>query len=164
MTGAPRVLVFGIGNPARRDDALGVLLVERIRQYYPSIKVVEEFQLQIENALDLRGADLVLFCDAAVGLAHSCKFSEIEPVASKLAFSHAMPPQALLEVYARIQGVAPPPAFALGLRAVSMELGEGLSAEGAEALEDGWTLATRLFGTPCLEAWRRQAQEGFNWI
>lgn len=150
----PRVLVFGIGNPARGDDALGVRLAERVRHHYPTVEVLEEFQLQIEHALDLAGAGLVLFCDAAVGLERSCEFREIAPAASTSAFSHAMSPQAVLEVFARTQRLAPPPAFTLGLRATRVALGEGLSVEGQQALEDGWELASRLLAEPDLQAWR----------
>lgn len=160
MSESPRVLVFGIGNPARGDDALGGRLVGRVQARWPSIDVLEVFQLQIEHALDLCGADLVLFCDAALGLKQSFAFSEIQASESRLAFSHAMPPQGLLEVFFRIHGQAPPPAFMLAMRAECTALGETLSPTGEVALEAAWTLAERLLGEPRLEAWRRYVRAG----
>ena len=61
------VVVFAVGNPSRGDDALGPLLAERIEAAFPDIVVISDFQLQIEHALDLVGAELILFIDACVG-------------------------------------------------------------------------------------------------
>lgn len=156
------VLVFGIGNPARGDDALGVRLIERMRAHCPAVEVLEVFQLQVEHALDLCGVDLVLFCDAAVGLKQSCELREIEPGASRLAFSHAMSPQAVLDVFERIHGYTPPPAFLLAMRADSMGLGETLSSVGEQSLESAWTVARRLCAEPSVAVWRRYAAAELN--
>ena len=63
----PRVVVFGWGNVSRGDDGLGPLLLARIEALgLPHVTTIEDFQLQIEHALDLRDADLALFVDASV--------------------------------------------------------------------------------------------------
>lgn len=60
-----RLVVFGWGNDARGDDGLGPLLLERVaRMGLKDVATIEDFQLQIEHALDLDGADLALFLDA----------------------------------------------------------------------------------------------------
>ena len=163
MIESSRVLVFGIGNPARGDDALGVRLIERVRAHWPHIDVLEVFQLQIEHALDLRDVDLALFCDAAVGLTQGCQLREVEAGQTRLAFTHAMPPQALLQVFLRIHGQAPPPAFALAMSAANMGLGEALSPTGEQSLEAAWAVAKQLLAAPSAEAWRRYARSGLSW-
>lgn len=156
------MLVFGIGNPGRGDDSLGVRLVERLQAHWPQFEILEVFQLQVEHALDLCGADLVLFCDAAVGLETSSRFSEVEAGASRSVFTHAMTPQALLDVFVRILGHGPPPAFVLAMRADDMSLGEALSPAGEQSLEAAWALAKRLCADPRAEVWRCFANQGLN--
>ncbi len=49
-----RLVVFGWGNEARGDDALGPLLLRRIAAMRaPDVETIEDYQLQIEHALDL---------------------------------------------------------------------------------------------------------------
>lgn len=157
---AARTLVFGIGNCSRGDDALGILLIERLRQAYPALAVLEVFQLQIEHTLDLCGFERVLFCDAALDLAQPCALRAIalagraDPVS---AFSHAMPPQALLAVYAQTQTQPPPAAFVLALRASSLALGAELSPIGRHSLDCGWALVQALLAMPTVAAWHHAA-------
>ena len=63
------VLVFGWGNLSRGDDALGPMLVDRLRALLPDdsgVEFLDDYQLQIEHALDLVGRDRVLFVDASL--------------------------------------------------------------------------------------------------
>jgi len=60
-----RLVVFGWGNDASGDDGLGPLLLARVaRAAWAGVTTVENFQLQIEHALDLDGAEAALFVDA----------------------------------------------------------------------------------------------------
>ena len=70
MSPQTRLVIFGYGNPSRGDDALGSLLLARAEtevDRLPGLDValVEDFQLQVEHALDLEDRDLALFIDAA---------------------------------------------------------------------------------------------------
>jgi hypothetical protein len=64
------LLVIAVGNRSRGDDALGPLLLDRLERWRASgdrgadLELLEDFQLQIEHALDLAGRRLVLFVDA----------------------------------------------------------------------------------------------------
>lgn len=153
--GAPRVVVIGVGNPSRGDDALGPLLLDRIEDRFPSVVVCRDFQLQIEHSLDLFGADLVLFVDAMSGSgAHRIAFGEIRARANASALSHAVAPEVVLDVFLRVHGEPAPPAFVLALSGEAFELGADLSSAGRDALEAGWALVQSLLGEPCLAAWR----------
>ena len=126
-----RLVVFGWGNDARGDDALGPALLDRLAAAWPDLPIVEDFQLQIEHALDLDGADMALFLDAGKGTpapSHSatCGEARFEPHdARALARGGARRLCAVLG--------APPPSFVLCVRGESFELGESLSATAPSA-------------------------------
>ena len=150
-----RPIVLGWGNDARGDDALGPLLLRRIAEAFPDLDTVEDYQLQIEHALDLDGFDAALFVDASRGLSEPFAFREIAPSAARTPTTHALTPEAVLDVYAQVKGRAPPPAFVLALRGEQFELGEGLSEAGEEALEAATAFCAELMASRSLEHWRK---------
>ena len=153
-----RLVVFGWGNDARGDDGLGPLLLQRVaRAAWPEVRAIDDFQLQIEHALDLDGADLALFLDAGADTPAPFTFAEIEPALVATPTTHALAPEAVLDVYARALHRSPPPAFTLCVRGERFELGEGLSAEAGERLEAAWAFVQGLMGERSVEDWRRKA-------
>ncbi len=155
------VAVFGIGNRSRGDDALGPLLLDRMRDWLEArgvadgFELFEEYQLQLENALDLEGRELALFIDARRDSGSPVTLeavSALEPASA--GSSHVLVPGAVLCVYRRVTGRASPPAFALGVRAESFDLGEGPSAVARAAIEKAWELLESLAGDPRTESWQ----------
>ncbi len=163
------VLVVAIGNRSRGDDALGPLLLDRLRTHLDAhsgadphadphaagrvrdVDLLEVYQLQIEHSLDLRGRERVLFVDASVGLAVPYR---IEPVAARAAggaFSHALSPAALLDVHRRVFGEDPPPCWLLSVAGEAFELGEGLGGAARAHAEAAW---------PALRAFVDQSSNG----
>ena len=137
-------LVFGYGNPGRGDDALGPMFVERLRADADGrsplagvngVELLTDFQLQPEHALDLRGRRRVLFVDASATCAEPYELLPLAPAPEASVFTHALAPGALLAVFERIEGAAPPPSWMLGIRGYSFELGEPASARALENLE-----------------------------
>ena len=60
------LLVIAVGNRSRGDDALGPALLDGLRDDAAiGVDLLEEFQLQVEHALDLVGRRGVLFVDAS---------------------------------------------------------------------------------------------------
>ncbi len=154
-----RLVVFGWGNDARGDDGLGPLLLQRVaRAAWPQVLAIEDFQLQIEHALDLDGADLALFLDAGKDTPAPFTFAEIAPALVTTPTTHALAPEAVLDVYARALGRSPPPAFMLCIRGERFELGESLSPEASGRLEAAWTFVQDLLGERSVEGWRRKAR------
>ncbi len=138
------VLVFAVGNPSRGDDALGPMLIARLREHLAAdggddVELIEDFQLQIEHCLDLQGRACVIFVDAGTGTPAPYRFERAFPAASPGAQTHALTPAALLAVYDRALGGAPPPAWVLCVRGEQFELGDGLSEAGWANLEAAWT-------------------------
>ncbi len=133
------VLVLAVGNPSRGDDALGPLLADRLAAAaLPGVEVITEFQLQVENSLDIEGRERVIFIDAGVDTRAPFEVREATPAADFLHTSHALSPEAVLATYLRIKGEAPPPATILCVRGESFELGEGLSRDAAAHLQAAW--------------------------
>lgn len=137
MTPAP-LLVVGIGNPSRGDDALGPAFVERAAEQLAAevaageVELMTDFQLQIEHALDLVGRARVVFVDASVGAAPPFEYARVEAEGEPGALSHAMSPAAVLATHRRVVGEAAPEAWVLAIRGERFELGEALS-EAARA-------------------------------
>jgi hydrogenase maturation protease len=153
-----RLVVFGWGNDARGDDGLGPLLLARIAAAgWPEVTAIEDFQLQIEHALDLDGAEAALFLDAGKNTPAPFSFMEIGPKRDMSHTTHALAPEAVLDVYARSLGRTPPPSFALCVPGERFELGEGLSAEARWRLEAAWAFVQGLMGERSVEGWRRKA-------
>jgi hydrogenase maturation protease len=160
------LVVIGIGNPSRGDDAIGPLLVERLmarlarepRDVGANIELIEDFQLQVEHALDLVGRVLVLFIDAGIATAPPYRFTEIGAAPSSASHStHALTPSQVLGCYRQVTGEAPPPAFALCVRGESFELGDDLSTAARRHCDAAFARLLALCRSPQLERWRELA-------
>ena len=155
---SPRLVVLGWGNDARGDDGLGPLLLARIAGLdLAHVTTIEDFQLQIEHALDLDAADLVLFLDASVAAPAPFAFTEIGPRDDPAHSTHALTPEAVLDVFVRVLGRAPPPAFVLAMRGEAFELGTGLGDAARERLEAAWAFVRPLVAAPEVDGWRMAA-------
>ena len=153
-----KLVVLGWGNESRGDDGLGPLLLRRFEAAdWPDLVAIEDYQLQIEHALDLEGAHAALFIDAGRDTPTPFTFREIAPHSGATHTTHALAPESVLGVYAQITGVAPPPAFTLCVRGECFGLGEGLSSEGAIRLEQAWDFCRGLMAMRSLAVWRARA-------
>lgn len=137
-------VVFAVGNPSRGDDAIGPALMARLRAWLPEalptaeVALVEDFQLQVEHALDLAGRAAALFIDAGSGTPAPYRACRIAPAGEFAHTSHALGPETVLHVYRTILHRAPPPAFLLCVRGESFELGAPLSATARRHLDAAW--------------------------
>lgn len=148
------LVIFAVGNPSRGDDALGPALMARLAGLnLPDVQLVEDFQLQIEHALDLEGRELALFIDADLGSPPPFRFEEIHPAARAPAGSHALEPGDVLRVATQI-GLAAPPSFILGVEGEHFCLGEGLSPGARLHMEAAWTHLVTCLTSPRADHWR----------
>lgn len=129
------ILVFGWGNPSRGDDALGPLFIERIAALgLPDIECLTDFQLQVEDALELHGRRRILFVDASLTAAAPFSVSPLAPARDAGFSTHAITPAAVMQVYADLHGAAPPPCHLLAIRGEQFALGTELSPAAADHL------------------------------
>ena len=131
------LLVLGWGNLRRGDDALGHLFVAGLGAQLPAdlssdVEFLEDYQLQIEHALDLAGRQHVLFVDASLSCAAPFEASRVYAMRDTSFTSHALSPAALLQVFEDLEGTPPPPATLLAIRGDAFELGAPMSP-GAQA-------------------------------
>jgi hydrogenase maturation protease len=141
------VLVLAVGNPSRGDDAIGPALAARLEAAdLPGVEVITEFQLQVENALDLVGRERVIFIDAGSGTPAPFERRRVHSAADFLHTSHALAPEAVLATYRRVTGENPPEAWLLCVRGESFDLGERLSATAVVHLEAAWVELRRAVG------------------
>ena len=153
------VLIFAYGNLSRGDDALGPLLLQYIEQHCHSseIELLTDFQLQVEHALDLDKRKLVLFVDASVNTGSAYVFSELMPVKDKSYTTHAMSPAAVLAVYQSIKKQNPPPCFLLAIKGERFELGEEVSDQAQQHLEQACQFVQQLLLCSDSFNWRQYA-------
>lgn len=134
------VVVFAVGNPSRGDDAIGPACYGQLEKWLENenlseqVDLIEDFQLNIEHALDLQGRWLAIFIDAGENTPAPYVFRPIErsPIASHS--THALPPESVLQVYWQMEGREPPPSWLLCVRGESFELGAELSATALDRL------------------------------
>jgi hydrogenase maturation protease len=147
----PALLIIGIGNPSRGDDALGPLLIERLEALrLPDVELLTDFQLQVEYALDLRGRRQVVFVDASLDAPAPFTFMPAVAMEDSSYSSHELSPGALLHAYQKLFG-APPAAFVLAIRGQTFELGEDLSAVASANLEAALGFIAQRFSTRASE-------------
>ncbi len=132
------VLLIGYGNLARGDDALGPLLLEKIRPWIKDhdlpVELLHEHQLQTELVMDMRERDLVIFIDASVGIDSAIDFSTVEPEEISSFTTHAVTPGTLLKTCISMYAEAPADTCVLSIRGYDFSLGEALSPQAAENL------------------------------
>lgn len=163
----PPVVVLAAGNRSRGDDAIGPLLLERLASRLAAegrngeFELIDDYQLQVEHALDLRGRRLALFIDAGWRTPAPLAFyaASAAPAAAP-ASTHALSPQAVLAVYRQITLADPPPAFVLCVSGARFDLGAGLSESGAAHLEAAWRQLERLCARPDAAHWQALAGAG----
>jgi hydrogenase maturation protease len=147
----PPLLVFGWGNSSRGDDALGPLCVQRLRSALPGrsdIEFLDDYQLMVEHVLDLNGRWRVLFIDSSLGCAPPFETLALRAAADGSLSSHALSPQALLQVYRDLHDEEPPPSTLLAIRGLRFELGEPPSAPALAHLDAALTWAQRWLAQP----------------
>lgn len=137
--GVAPLLVLGWGNPSRGDDALGPLCVQQLRRAWQhrgeAVEFLEDFQLQVEHALDLVGRRRVLLVDASRDGAAPFTASSVQAARDASYTTHALSAQALLQVFVVVQGHAPPPCTLLAIRGTRWGLGDALSDTAAAHLQ-----------------------------
>lgn len=139
---APRILILGYGNPGRQDDGLGPALVAGIEQLaWPHLTAHENYQLTIEDALDVALHDIVWFVDAARTGCAPYEIHTVVPDARAEFTSHLVRPEAILALARQYFGKAPE-AHLLGIRGYGFEFVEELTPGALINLEAALAMLT----------------------
>lgn len=163
MSASAPCLIFAVGNESRGDDALGPLLIREIAKLIETgalsqqYELIEDFQLQVENVLDMEHRQWVLFIDAGHNTPAPYRFYRAQPQAQIGHSSHALPPEALLPVFEQVLAKPPPPAYVLCISGESFELGEGLSPAAQNHYAAALVFIKNLLRQPELALWEKSA-------
>ncbi len=150
----PALIVFAWGNESRGDDGIGPLLARRLLELeLPGLVVIEDHQLNIEHVMDFVDDTPLLFIDASVSIDTGIMLEPIEASSDGNFSTHAISPQALLNVHKETSASAVPPAYLLHVAGKSFGLGESLGETGRVAAESAWEFLKDLLDRPAAE-WR----------
>ena len=143
---APRVLVLGYGNPGRQDDGLGPAAAAAIEKlHWPGVTTCDNYQLVIEDALEIADNDIVWFVDAARNGAEPFDVRPLSAAPAVAFTSHLVRPEALLAIADRCLGRSPE-AYLVAIRGYEFEFLEGLTDRAADNLARAVTLTRHRIG------------------
>ena len=130
----PRVLVIGYGNPGRQDDGLGPAAAARIEALgWPGVTAYDDYQLNIEDAVDVAEHEVVWFIDAARTGPSPFAIRELAAIPTLDFTSHLVRPEAILAMARQYYGGAPR-AFLLAIRGYAFEFLEALTPAAMDNL------------------------------
>lgn len=127
-----RVLVIGYGNPGRQDDGLGPAVAAEIEKLgWANLTVLDNYQLNIEDAVDVADHDVVWFVDATKVGPSPFAVTDVAPALVVDFTSHLVRPEVVLALCQRYYQKSPK-AFLLGVRGFQFEFVEELTAAAAD--------------------------------
>lgn len=129
-----RVLILGYGNPGRQDDGLGPAAASEIESIgLPNLTAFDNYQLNIEDAIDVANHDIVWFIDAAKTGPSPYSVRIVSPSPTIEFTSHIVRPEAILAIARQCYGGSPQ-AFLLAIRGYEFEFIEALTPGAKENL------------------------------
>ncbi len=129
-----RVLVLGYGNPGRQDDGLGPAAATLIdAMQWPGVTAFDNYQLNIENALDVAEHDVVWFVDAAKTGVAPYTLHRLAPSPIFDFTSHLVRPETVLAMADHYFGKTPE-AYLLAIRGYAFEFVEAMTPEADDNL------------------------------
>jgi hydrogenase maturation protease len=145
----PRVLVLGYGNPGRQDDGLGPAAAIEIESMgLPNLTAFDNYQLNIEDAIDVAAHDVVWFIDAAKTGPSPYDVRTLSPSSTIEFTSHIVRPEAILAIARQCYGGSPQ-GFLLAIRGYEFEFIEALTPGATNNLRAALAMLTdRIGGLP----------------
>lgn len=133
-----KVLFYGYGNPGRQDDALGIEFVKRLEEIVKmegmsDIAFDENYQLNVEDALEISLYDEIYFVDASHNDMEDFQIHKVE-ASDEVNFSaHTMSPSYLAYLCKEIYGKTPDINL-LEIKGYEWELKEGITPAAEQNL------------------------------
>ncbi len=144
------ILIYGIGNPSRQDDALGILFAEAMRDWaeaegLANLSFDANYQLNIEDAFDISKVDAVIFADASKMLKYPFKLRRIRPSRMATFSTHSLEPESVLAVCEDLFGMKPH-AFIMAIRGHSWKLSDKPSRNARKNLTKALDCLKKMLG------------------
>jgi hydrogenase maturation protease len=136
------ILIIGVGNEYRRDDAAGLLVARRVKELgLENVKVIEESGEGAHLIEAWKGAETVIIVDAVSSGSNPGSVHRFDATVQKIPSkffrysSHAFSVAEAVEL-ARTMNELPPHLIVIGVEGHSFEAGVGLSSELKKAVEE----------------------------
>jgi hydrogenase maturation protease len=141
-----KILIFGIGNPARQDDGLGPAFISRLENAnIPGLTLEADYQLQVEDALLFSEQQLVVVIDALKSGRKPFIFKKIKAAGEASFTTHHLSPGAVVYL-AQVLYEKSPEVWLLGIRGYKFSLGEKLSPKAQENFEAAYKFLVEVLG------------------
>lgn len=137
-----KIYVYGYGNPGRQDDGIGPCLADRVAALcMADVTADSNYQLNVEDVVDISAADLVFFVDASAEGDEPFEFSKLEP-ASEIRFTtHTISPESLIALCKEIYD-KDVPAYLLAVRGYSWDFDCRMTPEATLNMEQAFGFLT----------------------
>jgi len=140
MRAQPKILIYGYGNPGRQDDGLGAAFIAAMEQWLlanpiDGLDLDTNYQLNIEDAEQISGYDVVLFVDASLEPIDSFSLTSVQPSDAKVEFTmHAVSPSFVLDLCKKIFNRTPE-TYLLHIKGYEWEFIEKLTDQAQQNLK-----------------------------
>lgn len=124
-----KFVLVGFGNEFRRDDGLGIKLLDLIDEKMPKIKIQG---LSVDLIDEIKDFEIVIFIDASIE-GENINFRKIEKEKKFSPLTHHMSPEELL-IWAENINKKNYEFYLLSIRGYDFDFGEGLSDKANENL------------------------------
>jgi hydrogenase maturation protease len=129
-----RILVLGYGNPGRQDDGLGPAAAAAMDELgWPNLTAFDNYQLNIEDALEVAAHDVVWFIDASKTAPSPYEVHDVVPALTIDFTSHLVRPETVLAIARQCYGRAAR-AYLLAIRGYDFAFVEELTGMATENL------------------------------
>lgn len=128
-----RVILVGFGNEFRRDDSLGIRLLDLIEDVRVEKIKVQELSYSIID--EIKDFDIVIFIDASIE-GNDINFKKIEKKEKFSPLTHHIPPEELL-IWAEFINKKKYDFYVLSIRGYDFDFGEELSENAKKNLQKG---------------------------
>ncbi|MCX8095292.1 MAG: hydrogenase maturation protease [Caldisericia bacterium] len=126
-----KVILVGFGNEYRRDDGLGIKLLDLIED--EKVKKIKVQELSYSLIDDIKDYDIVIFIDASIE-GKDVNLKKIEKTQKFSPLTHHLPPEELL-IWAEFINKKHYDFYLLSIRGYDFDFGEEISEEGKKNLE-----------------------------
>jgi len=152
MENRPKILIYGYGNPGRRDDGLGPAFIHLIIKWLKEQKIKDvitdsNYQLNIEDACSIRDYDLVIFVDASMEEFADFELVRVNPSGEVSFTMHAVHPSFVLDLCRKLYGRSPE-VFLMKIKGYDFQLMEGLTDAAASNLQKALSCIKRIVADP----------------
>lgn len=134
-----KILLHAFGNPGRGDDGLGNEFINEMEGWIKlnnvrSISTESSYQLNIEDASDIAGYDIVIFVDASKAEIESYSYTPVQPQLQQTFTTHSISPSSLVALCKELYSIVPL-VYLLQIKGYQWEFGEKISAKAAQNLK-----------------------------